>query len=197
MSSDICPSQTVIIQSWQSPITELYLLCSAVFILIDRAGNKRVIPDHWAEKRKLGFLEIQLQNWVQPSFIRSYSRVGFEKRKTPAHLHEYLKEETRKGSVLPEPCSHSGHINCAEHEDDEDSAEVNFVKLQDYEHLQNVLNQSLIEDLSEWSNTSLQFTFFYGPRVYQRGSRLSLHVDKMSTHIISAIINIDQHVEKV
>ena len=39
-------------------------------------------------------------------------------------------------------------------------------------------------------------TFVYGIRVYREGSVLNSHRDQLKTHIISAIINIDQDVEE-
>ena len=39
-------------------------------------------------------------------------------------------------------------------------------------------------------------TFVYGIRVYKKGSVLIPHRDKLKTHIISAIINVDQEIDE-
>jgi prolyl 4-hydroxylase len=45
----------------------------------------------------------------------------------------------------------------------------------------------------EWCGTKLKQTYVYGIRKYLRGSMLKAHVDRIETHIISCIINVDQH----
>ena len=51
--------------------------------------------------------------------------------------------------------------------------------------------QPLLED---WSNTRLDPTFVYGIRIYGRDAILKEHRDREQTHIVSAIINVDQKV---
>jgi prolyl 4-hydroxylase len=50
--------------------------------------------------------------------------------------------------------------------------------------------------MEKWCGKSLMPTFVYGIRVYKRGSILKSHQDRLETHIISAIINVDQQVDK-
>ena len=68
-----------------------------------------------------------------------------------------------------------------------------------YTTISPVLLQALGEGLREvaevWSGLELEVRTVYGPRRYSRHSRLSLHVDRLSTHVISAIINIQQQVD--
>ncbi len=44
----------------------------------------------------------------------------------------------------------------------------------------------------EWCGVELEPTEIYGIRRYREGSWLQLHVDRMNTHIVSAILQIDQ-----
>jgi len=46
--------------------------------------------------------------------------------------------------------------------------------------------------LEEWSGLKLKSTDLYGIRVYKNKSILRSHVDRFLTHVISAIINVDQ-----
>ena len=192
---ETCPSDPVTLQSWQSPIISQYLLCTSIFIFLDRAGNKVFIPQSWSDTRKMGFLDIQLQNWVQPSMLPSYTKRGFEKRSVPDQLYHYLLESVKRGRTVREPCIPSGHINCNE-EGEDNAAEVEIIAVADRGEMKTVVNESLISVASDWADTALEFSDYWGPRVYHRGARLSLHVDKLSTHIISAIINIDQDMEQ-
>jgi len=51
--------------------------------------------------------------------------------------------------------------------------------------------------LEEWyGNGSLKMTSIYGVRKYTDGSILRMHVDTANTHVISAIINVDQDVDE-
>lgn len=46
-----------------------------------------------------------------------------------------------------------------------------------------------------WVERKLIPTYVYGVRTYQRGAMLALHRDRDGTHIVSAILNVDQRVE--
>lgn len=58
------------------------------------------------------------------------------------------------------------------------------------------LSQRLYTDLAQvmedWAGTKLKRTSCYGVRLYFRDSVLANHVDRVDTHVISAIINIAQ-----
>ncbi|KAG1674272.1 hypothetical protein FOA52_013461 [Chlamydomonas sp. UWO 241] len=59
------------------------------------------------------------------------------------------------------------------------------------------LNDMIMPMLSAWAGgVKLEPTALYGVRIYTRGSWLKLHVDRADTHIISAIVNIDQDVDE-
>ncbi|CAN0548743.1 unnamed protein product [Ectocarpus sp. 8 AP-2014] len=46
--------------------------------------------------------------------------------------------------------------------------------------------------MEEWSGIKLKSTACYGVRHYYKGSILANHVDRVDTHVISAIINVEQ-----
>ena len=51
--------------------------------------------------------------------------------------------------------------------------------------------------LETWAQTTLQREAIrYGIRTYLRGSSLLMHVDKLPTHILSVILQIDQDVDE-
>lgn len=51
-------------------------------------------------------------------------------------------------------------------------------------------------ELEAWANNSkLEWTATYGLRVYRRGTLLENHVDRITTHAVSAIINVAQKVD--
>jgi prolyl 4-hydroxylase len=56
--------------------------------------------------------------------------------------------------------------------------------------------RQIAEDLKpiveEWAGQKLKMTSLYGIREYHRGSWLKLHVDHVSTHVFSLIVNVAQ-----
>lgn len=46
--------------------------------------------------------------------------------------------------------------------------------------------------MEEWVGVPLKSTACYGVRLYYRGSVLANHVDRIDTHVVSAIINVAQ-----
>lgn len=62
--------------------------------------------------------------------------------------------------------------------------------------LRDEIHDCLKGRLEKWSALRLDPTFVYGIRIYHRGTVLESHRDRLETHIISAIINIDQQVNE-
>ena len=54
------------------------------------------------------------------------------------------------------------------------------------------LYKDLLTPMEEWTGLKLKPTACYGARNYFRGSVLANHVDRIDTHVVSAIINIAQ-----
>lgn len=194
MSDPTCPASQVTVQSWQSPATLLYLLCTAQVRLVDRAGHSYTVPDTWSTQRKLQVLDINLQNWAQPLLVPPFTRLGFERRQVPADLLDLLLSSLDLARAVREPCIPSGHINCQE-EDQEGGATVEIVPLRRDREVRRELGLGLLEVAEEWSGLELELSTVYGPRRYRRDSRLALHVDRISSHVISAIINLNQQVD--
>jgi prolyl 4-hydroxylase len=67
-----------------------------------------------------------------------------------------------------------------------------MVELSD--QLRTEIFQVLHPMLEKWSSQKLKCTSVYGIREYQQGATLDMHLDRYQTHIISAIINVDQDV---
>lgn len=59
------------------------------------------------------------------------------------------------------------------------------------------LSSDLKEILEDWYGGELMLTSIYGIRKYTNGSVLRMHVDTANTHVVSAIINVDQKIDQV
>jgi len=52
------------------------------------------------------------------------------------------------------------------------------------------------EVLQWWARARLKHTSTYGMRIYRRGSVLATHMDRMETHLVSAILQVNQTTDK-
>eukprot|EP00927_Polykrikos_kofoidii_P037762 TRINITY_DN31988_c0_g1_i1.p1 TRINITY_DN31988_c0_g1~~TRINITY_DN31988_c0_g1_i1.p1 ORF type:complete len:548 (+),score=75.32 TRINITY_DN31988_c0_g1_i1:62-1645(+) len=72
-------------------------------------------------------------------------------------------------------------------------ANTSLVSLENDPHEKHLLGSQFIQPLiEEWVGMPLEFTSFYGIREYYRGSELRMHVDRVSSHVFSAILNVAQ-----
>lgn len=65
-----------------------------------------------------------------------------------------------------------------------------------HQSMKDKLHSTLQPICTEWTNRKLRPTYVYGIRTYHDGAILKVHVDRPTTHMVSAIINIDQKVRK-
>ena len=58
------------------------------------------------------------------------------------------------------------------------------------------LNQEVLQELQplheEWAGVDLIPSIAYGLRVYQNGSSLTMHTDRLETHVVSSILHVDR-----
>ena len=113
-----------------------------------------------------------------------YTEEGFLKTAAPASLSKELKDFLHNSEAKrfkePEYSELKGNVKLTWLTDD--------------------LKKKLLDDLqsmlTEWSGIELKQTMVFGIRSYLRGSSIGLHRDRISTHIISAIVNVDQSVDE-
>jgi len=164
-------------------------------------GN--VWPPEWQEesegmKRLLAHREVEIQtgilggderweNWLQLTqnrMIPKFTRTGFKVIKTPDFVHAKLKAAVDAGVAKWDELPHEGDIDVIYHPE---GMTPKFVRLG---ALQNQVIEDLREIHEEWSGMKLQPTSAYGVRLYQNGSSLVMHQDKVGTHVISSIVHI-------
>ena len=124
-------------------------------------------------------------------YIPNYTQVGFTKDKLDDQLFETIKNFYSSNQEKNKPeFVEGGYVEIQE--TGESGSEV--IELSG--KLRKEIHNSLKPQLEAWSNTQLIPTFVYGIRVYKKGSVLIPHRDKLKTHIISAIINVDQKIDE-
>jgi len=160
-----------------TPLVSASVSCDDIFLRFLEFAHY-----HWHHKR-IGL------NFVQPKIIRPVTETGFELRPLPESTFQWLREwymtEQMKQSETESaagPCMNQVVAPTA------------------MTHITPVLKDRLSDELRPilegWFNGPLQLTSIYGIRKYINGSVLRMHVDTANTHVVSAIINVDQAVER-
>lgn len=140
----------------------------------------------WSHKRR------HLLNVKQVPVVPGYTERGFKKVRMPSELFERIRgwydlnrDPLRVVENWPKGAT-----------------QVNF----DYVKTEMVTMPNSLKDhvarsvrplLEEWiGGEPLEYTMMYGARIYHNGSILRNHVDRIETHVVSCIINIDQDVDE-
>jgi len=128
----------------------------------------------------------------QSATIRRYTPEGFKKTRAPpaifATLHSYFQ-------------AHAANYSREEWEAEDifvnhDQAQFLLVDMPDDGPMRPWIFDTLRPIFEAWSGTTLKPAAIYGVRVYTEGAVLRDHVDVPETHHVSAILNIDQDLER-
>jgi len=149
-------------------------------------GTKAII-NIWFRERGDGS-----ETWTKPDaeYIRNYTKEGIAISEIPPQLLERLSEyyrankdnDSRITREEPNPYLNKGDLEAP-------AAEV--IAMTD--ELREYIHQGLKPALEEWSGQALEPTAIYGIRRYLEGARLEPHYDWADTHVISAILCLDQN----
>ncbi|MEE9326000.1 MAG: 2OG-Fe(II) oxygenase [Cocleimonas sp.] len=122
--------------------------------------------------------------------IPAFTPTGFKKSALPADLYQKIYQfyqNNRSKLAIEENDSIGKYIHSKI--DNKPSKIIDLNK-----QLRTQIFKYLLPGLEKWSGQKLEHTAVYGIREYQNGAMLDMHVDRYQTHIISAIINVDQDV---
>jgi len=128
-------------------------------------------------------------NYVQPQFVEQVTPTGFEHRTLPPATYAWLKGWYDRERLLQEEIESSSGPCMNQH------VAPSGVTHLTAEHKDRLSNE-LRDILEGWHGAPLQLTSIYGIRKYTNGSVLRMHVDTVNTHVVSAIINVDQDVDE-
>ena len=155
----------------------------------------------------MGTSQVTAKKLIQmyADYVPAFTTKGFQKSRVPKDLFKLLVDFRDKslhsGNIVPEAFD-PGVIN--------GPTVIQNEKLQKSKQI--TINRALLMELDEitkqqilkavtplaekWANIKLSPTSVYGIRRYRNMSTLLSHVDQLATHVISAIINVDQEVEE-
>lgn len=119
-----------------------------------------------------------------------FTREGFRKTAAPAALMQAISAfyQEKRAASLPEASDAIGTFIRAS----DARAPARMIELDD--GLRARISAELQPLLEEWVAKPLRMTAVYGIREYQRSAVLDMHIDRMETHIVSAILNVAQEV---
>ena len=128
--------------------------------------------------------------------IRRFTKKGYKKVKMPKLLHKSILEGMMYEEMFQEPCTF-GEISmiCARKNPETNELQhlnSSFkIPLKNENVIVNVIRAHLEPILSEWSEVNFHKDMtVFGVRRYTRGAQLLEHVDRLPTHIISAILQV-------
>ncbi|GAB5365632.1 hypothetical protein AAMO2058_001074700 [Amorphochlora amoebiformis] len=131
-----------------------------------------------------------LVNEAQPSALINFTETGFEKMPIPENVWSILNkyyQDNKNSIVLEKWPSTNPYINHWE-------GHPMMIWLPEL-HTGNPIKQQIFDGLrpvlEKWSGKKLEQTDMYGMRVYKKNLYLENHVDRLSTHVVSCIMHID------
>ncbi len=125
-------------------------------------------------------------------FIPNYTAIGFQKFRLPGPLFEKIQKFYRENQLAQyDEHVQGGFIFNAANRNQPSST---VVELSDA--LRQEIHDTMKPLMEAWCGKTLEPTFVYGIRIYKDKAVLKPHRDRLETHIISAILNVDQVVRE-
>lgn len=156
--------------------------------------------DGWDEAKREAQLQLHLENTLQPRLVPSLTDTGFKMADIPEDLYEFILDHRKQDDVRPEPCPPSAHYNCFRLDpatgERIEKRSVEVIGVRDAAAVKQRIMDQLRPLAEEWTGIELIGSAVYGIRRYLRGSWLALHVDRLNTHVVSFILQIDQLVDE-
>jgi prolyl 4-hydroxylase len=153
-------------------------------------GEKYIITKWFREKET----EFSIPNQVsENNFLPIFHNIGFEKKKIKLECVDKIKEwmNNNTNKFIKEQFSINSEI--------EKNINSNILSFNTApSELQELFKNEISLLLTEWINykTNLNYVCTYGIREYLKGSILKNHYDKKESHVISAIVHLDDKSEK-
>lgn len=170
-------------------------------------GDEAVFCDPWlpGNNHAVGQLLIPRSDWekenereqkdrlhlisTQPSKLPQFTEKGYTVREWPKSEQDLLKSildaipPARKKAKPSDYSLFNAYVSAWE-------SDVWVVEIS--HQLRAKLNNMIQGILEEWCGYKLTHTQTHGPRIYRNGSVLNMHVDRFTTHIVSAIVILTQ-----
>jgi hypothetical protein len=128
------------------------------------------------------------QEWTRHDHVaRTFSTLGFAKGRLPDDVFASMGAfyyNNRAHAVREEWGGKGVFVNWWE-------SDASFVQIP--WNMRSLWQERLRQLVEDWAGEPVEQTVMYGLRQYQAGARLLTHVDRLSTHAVSLIVNVAQH----
>ena len=123
--------------------------------------------------------------------LPKYTKNGFEKLSIPQKLYAFIKQSKVERISEIEKCGVMRNCLTIKNGEVVNSNNSALIGVANIDKFQNILTKSMKEIIENWSNIKLsKEAIVYGIRRYFRGAKLWEHTDRVSTHILSAILQV-------
>lgn len=123
-------------------------------------------------------------------YIPTYTKHGFEKLTLPQDLFSRIKLFYEENKSKTKDENVPGNFIVSQ----KSKKSSSLIDLNS--PLRNEIHDVMKPLMERWCGKILEPTYVYGIRVYHNGAVLKTHRDRLETHIISAILNVDQEVHE-
>ena len=152
------------------------------------------MTDGWTPSRRLEYLEQCRKTTRSRQIVPKYTQKGFIKMAIPKKLFEFMLNRRVESFQEIENCGVMR--NCLTVQDNflvfANNSAVMGVK--NVENVENVVAKTMKPILENWAGVSLSDeAIVYGIRRYTRGAKLWEHTDRVPTHILSAILQVNAY----
>lgn len=154
----------------------------------------------WYQERKDAYFYLARTGRLKTLGIKKFTTKGYKIVDIPNALYKVILEQREIDKMYAEDCKNIFHlINCKKIINGQTIYANNsfYIPFINEQVVHNTINSKLRPILQKWAKIELaKDLVVYGIRRYLRGSQLLLHTDAIPTHIISAILQIDQKVDE-
>ncbi|MBL4674517.1 MAG: 2OG-Fe(II) oxygenase [Arenicella sp.] len=123
-------------------------------------------------------------------YIQAYTKQGFKKFTLPQELFSNIESFYEQNKAKTE-VEHVAGDFIVSHKHKKSSSLIDLSS-----QLKSDIHDVMKPLMEKWCGKTLEPTYVYGIRIYHSGAILKTHRDRLETHIISAILNVDQEVDQ-
>jgi len=125
-------------------------------------------------------------------FVPNYTPVGFQKFRVPEPLFEKIQKFYREN----QPTQRDEYVEGDFIVNSVNRSQVSSTVVELSNALRQEIHDTMKPLMEAWCGKALEPTYVYGIRIYKDKAVLKPHRDRLETHIISAILNVDQVVRQ-
>ncbi len=125
-------------------------------------------------------------------YIRNYTKTGFVQTRMDEDLFAKIKDFYQNNRVVQATETvEGGYVYNTEGKKKQSSTLVHLT-----EELKKEIHDNVVPLVSEWCGKELEPSYVYGIREYKDKAVLKSHRDRIETHVLGVIINVDQDVRE-